>query len=144
LIKHIAFISLTFLLIFSSLSCGGIFNKNHGEFSTKLINGKPQWYWKPSDGEKTGGVGISGMHVSGKNAQRELTVQRAIDDIARQMGVRVSSISQTRTSGSSEGATTQMDTYSIHTVTGETIKAKINEFWLDNQTDELYVWMVVQ
>lgn len=93
---------------------------------------------------KTGGVGIAGPHINGVSAQRELAVQRAIDDIGRQLGVTVSSISKVASTGSKQGVQTQMTSYSIQTVSGKTVRAKIMEFWEDPETGKLYVWMVVE
>lgn len=106
---------------------------------------KPDWYYRPGVGGKIGGVGISGPHVMGPNAQRELAVTRAIDDISRQMGVEVQNITKIETTGSSgSGTQTQMESYSLQTVRGETVRAKIKEFWEDPVTKQLYVWMVVE
>ena len=106
--------------------------------------GKPDWFWRPNAGGKIGGVGIAGPHINGVSAQRELAVQRAIDDIGRQMGVTVSSVSKIASAGNQQGVQTQMESYSIQTVTGETVRAKIMEFWEDTETGKLYVWMVVE
>ncbi len=106
--------------------------------------GKPEWYYKPGMGGGIGGVGISGPHVMGPNAQRELAVTRAIDDISRQMGVEVSNVTKVQTTGTRDSARTQMEVYSIQTVKGETVKARIREFWEDPNTNQLYVWMVVE
>ena len=106
--------------------------------------GKPEWYYKPGMDGKIGGVGISGRHIKGPNAQRELAVTRAIDDISRQMGVEVSNVTKVHTAGTRDSAQTQMDIYSIQTVNGQTVKARIREFWEDPDTNQLYVWMVVE
>jgi len=107
-------------------------------------NGKPDWFWRPNVEGKIGGVGVAGPHINGIGAQRELAISRAIEDISRQMGVTVSSVSRTGTAGSKDGALTQMETYSIQTVTGQTVRAKIREFWQEPETQKLYVWMVVE
>ena len=110
----------------------------------KQENGKPDWYWKPGAAGKIGGVGICGPHINGLTGQRELAVSRAIDDIARQMGVKVDSAVQMATSGTKDSAVTQADVYSIQTVDGKTVKAAVRELWEDPKTGELYVWMVIQ
>ncbi len=110
----------------------------------KLENGKPYWYWRPNVDGKTGGVGISGMHIKGLNAQRGLAIQRAIDDISRQLGVEVKNITKTTTVGNQNSVHTEMETYSIQMVDGTTVKATIRELWEDSDTNELYVWMVVK
>lgn len=110
-----------------------------------LINGKPAWVYKPAKNGKIGGVGVSGFHIRGKTAQRELAITRAIDDIARQMGITVQSNLETASTASSSGAVSSaMQTYSLHTVSGTVVKAHIEEVWEDPSTQELYVWMVVE
>jgi len=105
---------------------------------------KPDWFWKPSVEGRIGGIGISGPHIKGLNAQRGLAIERAIDDIARQLGVKVSSLSKSTSMGSQDFAQIEMETYSIQTVNGEIVKAVIRELWEDPQTKQIYVWMVVQ
>ncbi len=115
----------------------------HTQNVVKDVN-KPEWYYRPNIAGKIGGVGISGPHVSGLNAQRDLAVTRAIDDISRQMGVAVQNITKIETIGDKNSTQTQMESYSIQTVKGETVRAKIKEFWEDPETKQLYVWMVVE
>jgi len=107
-------------------------------------NIKPAWVWNPSMDGKIGGVGSCGMHVNGLTGQRELAIQRAIDEIARQMGVRVSNAKHMETTGTRDSAVTRVDSYSIQTVDGATVKAEVKEYWEDKRTGELHVWMVVQ
>ncbi|GAB1534608.1 hypothetical protein ADMFC3_02390 [Geovibrio sp. ADMFC3] len=106
---------------------------------------KPEWLWKPSDNGKIGGVGIAKEHIHGIDAQRKLAVSRAIDSIAAQLGVQVQNVTVLESHANSSGAgTTTIDSYSIHTVQGSTVKASVREFWNDPQTNELYVWMVLE
>lgn len=110
----------------------------------KQEHGKPYWYWKAGATGKIGGVGICGPHINGPTGQRELAVSRAIDDIAKQMGVKVSSSLHMVTSGTRDSVVTQADVYSVQTVDGKTVKAEVKEFWEDPETGDLYVWMVMQ
>ncbi|QAR33342.1 hypothetical protein EP073_07990 [Geovibrio thiophilus] len=106
---------------------------------------KPEWLWKPSDGGKIGGVGIAKEHIHGLDAQRKLAVSRAIDSIAAQLGVQVQNVTVLESHATSSGSSsTTIDSYSIHTVQGNTVKAAVREFWTDVQTGELYVWMVLE
>lgn len=107
-------------------------------------NALPSWVWKPGFNGKIGGFGSCGMHVNGLTGQRELAIQRAIDQIARQMGVRVRNTQHMETTGTKDSAVTRVDSYSIQTVDGATVKAEVKEYWEDKRTGELYVWMVVQ
>jgi len=130
--------TLSLLLIFSLLviSCYHVQETTNG-------TSKPDWFWRPNVEGNIGGVGVAGPHINGINAQRELAVSRAIEDIGRQLGVKVSSVSKTASTGSKDGVQTQMETYSIQTVEGQTVRARIREFWEDPETRKLYVWMVV-
>jgi hypothetical protein len=107
-----------------------------------VVNGKPAWFWSPNDGDILGGVGEAGTHVDGIAAQRQLAVHRAIEDIAKQKGVTVSSVQtlQQHTTESSSTSST-LDVYSVQTVSGITVTARVREFWIDPQTKRLFVWV---
>jgi hypothetical protein len=104
----------------------------------------PKWVYEPSQDGKIGGVGISKPHFKGKTAQRMLAISRALDEIARQMGVEIVSLQKITTSGTSQNAKTDLESYSFQTASGRVVRAKIESFWEDTSTDELYVWMVVE
>jgi hypothetical protein len=106
-----------------------------------LVNGKPAWFWTPNEGELLGGVGEAGTHIDGLNAQRQLAVSRAIEDIARQKGVTVSSIQTVKQQATETSSSTSLDVYSIQTVSGITVTARVREFWVDPQTRRLLVWI---
>ncbi len=102
----------------------------------------PEWVYSPSKDGRLGGVGISSMHIKGKSAQRELAISRALDEIARQMGTKVSTVLKTSTSSTATSSSQTMDTYSFQTTDGQTVKATIQKFWADPASDDLYVWML--
>lgn len=113
----------------------------------KAINSeieRPHWFHNPNDGGKMGGVGISGIHIRGLQAQRELAIERAINEIARQMGVKVSNFSKSVSVGNKDMVRTGRETYSIQTVNGTSVEAVIEELWTDPETNEFYVWMVIK
>lgn len=110
----------------------------------KLVNGKPYWFYNPSLNGKIGGVGVSGIHVDGKTGQKSLATQRALEEIARQMGVKVDSYASLRTSTTDNSATVSGESSSFFTVDGKEVKAMIKEEWEDPYTHELYVWMVTE
>jgi len=105
---------------------------------------QPKWVYETSKDGKLGGVGISKPHYNGKTAQRTLAISRALDEIAKQMGVEVSTIQKISTVGTSQNANTNLESYSFQTTNGKVVTAKIQSFWEDKTTDELYVWMVVE
>jgi hypothetical protein len=104
----------------------------------------PKWVYETSKNGKIGGVGISKSHFEGKTAQRSLAISRALDEIARQMGVEVVSLQKISTVGTSQKATTSLESYSFQTTDGKTVRARVETFWEDRAHDELYVWMVME
>lgn len=112
--------------------------------SSSTTHSLPSWVFLPSINGKIGGVGISKIHIDGKTAQRELAIHRALDEIARQMSVNVSSIQKINTYGTKDYTTTTVESYSFQTTQGQNVKAIIKEFWYDENKDELYVWMVCE
>lgn len=121
------------------VSCGG-----HSASGPKLIDGKPEWYYSPSQDGRIGGVGVSGIHVNGKTGQKQLAVERALAEIARQMGVKVQSYSNVKSETSSGGSAVSGQSHSFFTVDGSTVTARIVEMWESKRSGELYVWMVAQ
>lgn len=110
----------------------------------KLIDGKPEWYYTPSKDGKIGGVGVSGIHKDGKTGQKQLAVERALAEIARQMGVKVDSYSSLQSQSSGGSTSVAGQAHSFFTVSGKTVKARIVEMWEDNYSQELYIWMVAE
>ena|GEM_PF-732330 len=110
--------------------------------TVSVISSQPKWVYETSKDGKIGGVGISKPHFNGKTAQRSLAISRALDEIARQMGVEVNNIQKISTAGTSQNATTNLESYSFQSTNGKIVIAKIQSFWEDKTTDELYVWMV--
>ena len=128
-------------LILILAACGSKQSTVAGK-DNNLVRGKPAWYWAPTDGGSLGGVGESGLHINGPSAQRQLAVSRALEDLARQKGVMVSSVQEITHSATnhSEG-TTQMATYSVQTVDGTRVTAYVREVWQDPDTQRIYVWV---
>lgn len=112
--------------------------------TSPLPSNLPKWVFEPSKNGKIGGVGISKSHFEGKTAQRSLAISRALDEIARQMGVEVVSLQKISTVGTSQKATTSLESYSFQTTDGKTVRARVETFWEDRAHDELYVWMVTE
>ncbi len=105
-------------------------------------NGMPEWVFSPSKDGKLGGVGISSIHMKGRSAQRELAISRALDEIARQMNTKVSTVLKTSATATKTSSSQSMESYSFQTTDGQTVKASIQKFWIDPASDDLYVWMV--
>lgn len=109
---------------------------------SSAISSKPKWVFNPSLEGGIGGVGICAMHIKGPSFQREVAISRAMDEIARQMGVKVQTALQTSAKVTNQSASTTLETYSVQTTDGRTIKATLRELWLDPSSSELYAWMI--
>ena len=110
--------------------------------STQTEKLPPKWIYGTY--QKKGsvcGIGISLPHIKGKSYQRATAIARAIDEIARQMNVRVNTTVEHFLRGSSSGVSSGLSSYSIQTTTGQVIRAKIEDIYLDPKTEELYILM---
>lgn len=131
-------ILLPFLVLLFTGCIGG------GTQPQPAANGAPQWLYNPSAGGKLGGVGSAKTHIKGRSAQRQLAISRALDEIARQMGVKVSNVLTTEAHADQHSASSSMSSYSFQTTDGKVVTAQIKEMWYDAAQQELHVWMVVQ
>lgn len=104
----------------------------------------PKWVYNSGVEGKVAGIGVCGEHVNGVNAQRSLAIKRAIDEIALQMGVKVSNVALIGTKASAAGSSTSVESYSFQTVDGNVVKAVIRETWRNPQTNEIFLWMVTE
>lgn len=135
------------LMIILSLfvsACKKSKNKKVTQTKVEYVGEKePVWVFNPGDNGKYkfAGVGISARSLKGPQHQRQLAIQRALDEIARQMGTTIDTQTVTKTKGSSTGAKTSLETYSVHTTNGQKVTAVIRQFWRKESTNELYVWM---
>lgn len=106
------------------------------------FGGKPSWTLMPPSDGKVYGVGSSPIHFKGVNYQRALAVSMAIDEIARQNGVKVSNTIERVTSVSRGRATSASRNYSVQSVNGQTVNASIKDIWEDKKSHKIYVLMV--
>ncbi len=138
-IKKIILLVFILLLAFT-VGCTGA--KKSTQTGYHIVNGKPSWVWQPTRDGRLGGVGIAGVHFKGKPAQRMLAISRALDEIARQKGVKVDTQVNTEATVSGGSANTKLQVYSKQYSNGVVVTATLVEFWEDVETEELYVWMV--
>lgn len=136
---------MTFKLIAMALVIAAAVGCAHREKASEAVSSSmPAWIYSPSGEGYTGGVGVCGSHIKGKTGQRELAISRAIDEIARQMGVTVSSVLKVDSEASGVGSDSVVSSYSVQTVSGRTISAFIADSWTDPSTGELYVYMRIR
>ena len=124
---------LLFLLPFFIWSCGT--NKTNNFKST---SSKPKWIYGVYNKNKICGVGISNIHVRGEAYQRATAISRAIDEIARQMNVKVNTSLEYFMSKNGSSA---LQVYSFQTTNGQTVKAKIEDVYVEPKSKRLYILM---
>ena len=93
---------------------------------------------------KIGGLGIANRHLGGKSAQRKLAISRALDEIASQLGTKVSNQTIRQESVVNGSSSSTMQVYSFQTTDGKIVKAKVKNSCYDSRTQELYIWMVTE
>lgn len=102
----------------------------------------PEWILKPSLNNKVGAVGSAQEHFKGKTAQRKLAISRALDELAQQNGVQVTS--ETKRNEKRNGIYTNSSTefFTIQKSSGEMLQAHIQEVWIHPKTKEIFVWLL--
>jgi hypothetical protein len=109
-------------------------------------NTPPSWVENPHTHKKAKnkviGLGYSKTHFGGLRKQRQLAIASALDEIARQKGVKVSNTLNRMqvVGGSSSTSTSSM--YSVQTVDGNSVTAKVVDSWKNQRTQELFILMV--
>ncbi len=113
--------------------------------SPAVQGGKPAWILNPNYDGKTGAVGVAGRTYDQRvSTQRKLAIQRALDELALQQGVKVE-LSMTKEEHlRNNSASTSMDsTSSYKTTNSGAITAHIEDVWQDKVTGEIYIWLVL-
>ena len=108
-------------------------------------NQKPGWILSPNYKGKKGAVGVAGRTYDQRvSTQRKLAIQRALDELAMQQGVKVELNMQKSEHLRNNTATTSMDVDSKYkTTNSQAITAHIEDVWQDKTTGEIYVWLVL-
>lgn len=101
----------------------------------------PKWVYGFVASDGTCGVGVSKPHMRGYSYQRATAISRAIDEIARQKNVKVSTSLETIMKKSGGTASSDMMSYSVQTTDGETVSSQIIDMWKNDRTDEFFVKM---
>jgi len=131
--KLMNYMSLFFILLFF-ISCGSARNARHG-------SDMPDWVYHYDGKGKRCGVGFSSPHIRGIAYQRALAISRAIDEIAKQLNVKVDTTVETYMSGSDGSISSGLTSFSVQTTTGQSVKAEIKDAWMDDYKKEFYVLM---
>lgn len=109
----------------------------------KVISQAPAWVFNPNLGGVKGAVGSSGSHFKGPTYQRSLAVSRALDELAMQMGVQVSVVASREESSNGENVNSKSDIQTEQTVKNSNVTAHIEATYIDPNTNELFVWMIL-
>jgi peptide deformylase len=108
------------------------------------VDSRPPWIDSPVlyNGDVCG-IGISKIHINGELGQRQLAVDRAIADIARQKRVTVKSVYASEQSVNSSGVhSVNFSTHDVQTVDGVSFSVQVKEYWKDPKTGDIYVCVV--
>jgi hypothetical protein len=126
--------------------CQSTATRDSSHSTPAAVVARPGWFAQPAgpDGQ-LGGVGIARTHLKGPSFQRQTAIARALDEIARQLGVEVASVLEDRTQASERGGLQSSTAiYSVQTTRGEVVRARLREIWVHPQTNEVYAWMTVE
>ena len=139
--RNVVLSTLTVLLLGSTavgfMGCGGE--------SPKPANTKPAWILNPNLNGKKGAIGVAGRTYDQRiSTQRKLAIQRALDELAMQQGVRVELSMSKEEHVSNNSASTSMDSHSTYKTTSpNAISAHIEDVYKDPFTGEIYIWLVL-
>ena len=116
------------------LGCVNLPTKNEG-----ICYSTPSWAIEiPTSDNKIYGLGVAKENINGANAQRNVAIRRAINEIASQLKVKVNNkfynISSTDSGSHSTSVTFQ-------TIDNQTVSAKIVKMCKNPNTGTLYVLM---
>jgi hypothetical protein len=100
--------------------------------------GRPAWIDNPGDGVSAS----AGVHVRGRVAQEELAVTRAREELAKRMGVTISSQSLTEQRVTNERLASTSNKQIQETVSGAEVKAVVKAKWLEPGSQVLWVWLL--
>ncbi|MDT8318008.1 MAG: hypothetical protein RQ824_08475 [bacterium] len=127
------------IFIFSVLLFSGCASTGKPTTGAKPDPKMPDWVLHYKAEDKICGVGISLPHIRGIAHQRILAISRGIDEIAKQLNVTVDTNLESLMTGSSNGVSSSLSTFSVQTTNGQTVNAEIIEAWINDRTKEFYV-----
>lgn len=99
---------------------------------------KPAWVDNPGEGVSAS----AGVHVRGRVAQEALAVTRAREELAKRLGVTISSQSATVQRVSNDRMSSASSKEIQETVSGAEVKAVVKAKWLEPGSQVLWVWLM--
>ncbi len=111
----------------------------------KVQSSKPEWILNPNYNGKVGAVGVAGRTYDQRvSTQRKLAIQRALDELAMQQGVKVKLKMKKNELVKNDSVSTTTTTKSEYeTTNNSSITAHIEDVWQDKITGEIYIWLVL-
>ena len=103
----------------------------------------PAWVSNPNLNGLRGAIGSSDPHFKGFTYQRQLAISRALDELAMQMGVQVDVIASREEISTGDNLSATSDIQTQQKVKNSNVTAHIEATYLDPNTGELFVWMVL-
>jgi hypothetical protein len=102
------------------------------------VQGRPAWIDNPGDGASAS----AGMHVMGRNAQEELALSRAREELAKRQGVTIGSEHEVQQVTENDRSSTIASKTIREEVKDREVKAVLKSKWLDPANGTLWVWVV--
>jgi len=99
---------------------------------------KPAWIDNPGEGVSAS----AGVHVRGRVAQEALAVTRAREEMAKRLGVTISSQSVTVQRVNNDRMSSTSDKQMQESVSGVEVKAEVKAKWLEPGSQVLWVWLM--
>lgn len=99
--------------------------------------GRPDWIDNPGDGASAS----ANFHVSGRQAQEDLAASRAREELAKRLGVTVSSDHLIRQTVNGDVSSSVSDKTITEALRGKEVRAQVKAKWTD-PSGTLWVWVV--
>lgn len=104
---------------------------------------QPSWILNPSQENKIGAIGVSGRTYDGSiSTQRKLAITRALEELSLQQGVRVNLHMVKSEKVQNNQVSSSLNTKSNFRAS-HTLSAHIEQVYMEKNTHQLYVWMVL-
>ena len=101
----------------------------------------PQWVFMPNKDGVLGAVGSARVHFKGIAAQRNLAIERALNEMSKESGVEVHTTSTINQASQGSMATkNEHGEYSFQTSHGK-VHAHIAAVWVNPENKEMFIWM---
>jgi len=99
---------------------------------------RPVWIDNPGEGVSAS----AGVHVRGRVAQEALAITRAREELAKRVGVTISSQSNTQQTVNNDRLSSRSNKQILETVAAAEVRAQVKAKWLEPGTQVLWVWLM--